>query len=51
VGYRAGLWNLRTIYKLKMPPKLREEMTKQLLLKNREKQIGETLQPPDKMKT
>jgi hypothetical protein len=45
VGYRADLQNLRTSH-----TSLREELTKQLPLKDRRK-TGETPQPPGKTKT
>jgi hypothetical protein len=45
VGYRADLWNLRTSH-----TSLREDLTEQLLLKDRRK-TGETPQPPGKTKT
>jgi hypothetical protein len=45
VGYRADLWNLRTSH-----TSLREELTKQLLLKDRRK-TGKTPQPPGRTKT
>jgi hypothetical protein len=45
VGHIADLWNLR-----KSHTSLREELTKQLLMKDRKK-TGKTPQPPDKTKT
>jgi hypothetical protein len=45
VGHRADLRNLRT-----SNTSLREELTKQLLLKDREK-TGESPQPPGHIKT
>jgi hypothetical protein len=45
VGYRADLWNLKTSH-----TSMREELTKQLPLKDRRKS-GETPQPPGKTKT
>jgi hypothetical protein len=44
-GHRTNLWNLRTSH-----TSLREEMTKQLLLKDRKK-TGESPQPPGETKT
>jgi hypothetical protein len=49
VGHRADPWNLRTTYKLKLPTSLREELTKQLLLKDRRKK--NTTQPPGETMT
>jgi hypothetical protein len=46
VGYRADLWNLRTTCNTS----LREELTKQLPLKDRRK-TSETPQPPGETKT
>jgi hypothetical protein len=46
VGHRADLQNLRT-----SPTSLREELTKQLLLKDRKKKISQSPQPPDETKT
>jgi hypothetical protein len=46
VGYRADLWKLRT----SRHTTLREELTKQLLLKDRRK-TSDTPQPPGKTKT
>jgi hypothetical protein len=46
VGCRADLWKLRT----RCHTTLREELTKQLLLKDRRK-TGDTPQPPGKTKT
>jgi hypothetical protein len=45
VGHRADLWNLRTSH-----TSLREDLTKQLLLKDREK-TGEYPQQPGETKT
>jgi hypothetical protein len=45
VGYRADLWPLRTSH-----TSLREELTKQLPLKDRRK-TGEAPQPPHETKT
>jgi hypothetical protein len=45
VGYRADLWNLRTSH-----TSLREELTKQLPVKDRRK-TGETPQPPGETRT
>jgi hypothetical protein len=45
VGHTADLWNLRTSH-----TSLREELTKQLPLKDRKK-TGETPQQPGKTKT
>jgi hypothetical protein len=44
VGYRADIWNLRTNH-----TSLREELTKQLLLKDK-RNNGETHQPPGETK-
>jgi hypothetical protein len=49
-GCRAVLQNLRPIYKFKLPPSLREELTKQLLPKDR-RQTGKSPQLPGKTKT
>jgi hypothetical protein len=46
VGHRADLWKLRTSHK-----SLREELTKQLLLKEKKKKTGESSQLPSKTKT
>jgi hypothetical protein len=45
VGQRPDLWNLRTSH-----TSLREELTKQLLLKDRKK-TGQSPQPPGETKT
>jgi hypothetical protein len=45
VGYRADLWNLRTGH-----TSLREELTKQLPLKDKRKS-GKTPKPPGETKT
>jgi hypothetical protein len=51
VEYRAVLQNLRTLYTLKLPH-LREELTKQLPLKDRKKKkTGKTPRPPGETKT
>jgi hypothetical protein len=46
MGHRAHLQNLRTSHS-----SLREELTKQLLLINRKKKMGDSPQPPGETKT
>jgi hypothetical protein len=49
VSYRADLWNLWKSFKLKLPHLMKEELTKQLLLKDGSKK--NTIQPPGKTRT